>query len=233
MDAVTTAAPGRRHASPATSSRSSRYAALLHDFGKVAVQEKYLRKEKKLYAGQMIAIRQRFAYILKSHRGRPPPDAARALRVRAGHGGRRSRRSTREYQRQRAEVERVLRRRGASANEPTVLEEESFRAFMDLPTRQLREQDEEDFPVEDWAEPPFLSADEVEALSIREGQPNRGRAARRSTSHVHTTYEFLEDPLDRRVPSASRRSPGPITRSSTAPATHDGSRPRTSPCSRG
>ncbi len=43
-----------------------RYAALLHDFGKVAVQEKYLRKGKKLYASQMIAIRQRFAYILKA-----------------------------------------------------------------------------------------------------------------------------------------------------------------------
>ena len=43
-----------------------RYAALLHDFGKVAVQEKFLRKGKKLYASQMIAIRQRFAYILRT-----------------------------------------------------------------------------------------------------------------------------------------------------------------------
>ena len=30
--------------------RELRYASLLHDFGKVAVEEKYLKKEKKLYA---------------------------------------------------------------------------------------------------------------------------------------------------------------------------------------
>ena len=82
-----------------------RYAALLHDFGKVAVQEKYLRKGKKLYATQTIAIRQRFAYILKSieadhlrarlealDSGRSGGDAPRGDRrgVRAGGAPRRS-----------------------------------------------------------------------------------------------------------------------------------------------
>src|ERR1022692_376818 len=37
-----------------------RYAALLHDFGKVAVREEVLVKAKKLYPGQMAILRQRF-----------------------------------------------------------------------------------------------------------------------------------------------------------------------------
>ncbi|HET7747608.1 MAG TPA: GAF domain-containing protein, partial [Vicinamibacteria bacterium] len=43
-----------------------RYASLLHDFGKVGVREKVLIKGKKLYVGEMLLIRQRFAYIRRS-----------------------------------------------------------------------------------------------------------------------------------------------------------------------
>ncbi len=46
--------------------RELRYAGLLHDFGKVGVREKILVKGKKLYSGQMNAIRQRFAYVDKA-----------------------------------------------------------------------------------------------------------------------------------------------------------------------
>src|SRR5262249_53443149 len=42
-----------------------RYAALLHDFGKVGVREEVLVKAKKLYPLQMDIVRQRFAYIRK------------------------------------------------------------------------------------------------------------------------------------------------------------------------
>jgi HD-GYP domain-containing protein (c-di-GMP phosphodiesterase class II) len=165
-----------------------RYAALLHDFGKVAVQEKYLRKKNKLYAGQMIAIRQRFAYILKSiesdhlrkqlalrDSGRATAAALAALDA--------------EYQGKRADVER-LRDAVGHANKPTVTAEENFSAFVDLPTRELGKKDEEDFPVEDWAEPPFLSAAEVEALSIVKGSLT-AEEKEKIDEHVQRTYEFL------------------------------------------
>ena len=42
--------------------RELRYAALLHDFGKVGVREEVLRKSKKLYPLQMELVRQRFKY---------------------------------------------------------------------------------------------------------------------------------------------------------------------------
>jgi HD-GYP domain-containing protein (c-di-GMP phosphodiesterase class II) len=167
-----------------------RYAALLHDFGKVAVQEKYLRKEKKLYAAQQIAIRQRFAYILRSIEA----DHLRA-RLQALESGRTGADHLAaidaEYARRRAEAERVLQV-VMSANEPTVVEEESFRAIMDLPTRRFASFDEEvKFPVEAWAEGPFLSAEEVEVLSIRKGSLSEEQRLR-IQSHVSHTYEFLQ-----------------------------------------
>jgi HD-GYP domain-containing protein (c-di-GMP phosphodiesterase class II) len=166
-----------------------RYAALLHDFGKVAVKERFLCKEKKLYASQRIAIRQRFAYILKcieaehlreqlemQGSGRATAAAVSALEA--------------KYQRRRDEATRLLRA-VERANEPTVVSEESFSAFRDLPTRPLDGNDEEEgFPVEGWAEPPFLSSAEVEALSVRKGSLTPEEKDR-INEHVQRSYEFL------------------------------------------
>jgi len=167
-----------------------RYAALLHDFGKVAVQEKYLRKGKKLYASQTIAIRQRFAYILKSIEA--DHLRARLQALESGRsGGDHLAAIDAEYARRRAEAERVLRL-VRSANEPTVVEEESFRAVMNLPSRPFASfEEQEDFPVEAWAEGPFLSREEVEVLSIRRGSLS-DKERRRIESHVSHTYEFLQ-----------------------------------------
>ena len=43
--------------------REIRYAALLHDFGKVGVREHVLRKEKKLHHAEMRAVEQRFLHV--------------------------------------------------------------------------------------------------------------------------------------------------------------------------
>jgi len=166
-----------------------RYAALLHDFGKVAVKERFLCKQKKLYASQMIAIRQRFAYILKcieaehlreqlemQGSGRATAAAVSALEA--------------KYQRKRDEATRLLRA-VESANEPTVVSEESFSTFRELPTRPLDGNDEEEgFPVEGWAEPPFLSSAEAEALSVRKGSLTPEEKDR-INEHVQRSYEFL------------------------------------------
>ncbi len=103
----------------------------------------------------MIAVRQRFAYILKAidvehlrrhgspsgTPGRPASEALAALDV--------------EYQRRRAEIER-LRDAVKHANEPTVTAKESASAFANLSPRRFTDNDEEErFPVEDWAAGPL------------------------------------------------------------------------------
>ncbi len=167
-----------------------RYAALLHDFGKVAVQEKYLRKGKKLYASQAIAIRQRFAYILKAieadhlrarlaalEAGQASPEGLAALDA--------------EFQRRHAAAEGVLKL-VLRANEPTVVEEDGFRALTSLETRRFASFEAlEQFPVEDWAQGPYLSQDELDVLSIRKGSLS-GAERRSIESHVQHTYEFLQ-----------------------------------------
>jgi HD-GYP domain-containing protein (c-di-GMP phosphodiesterase class II) len=165
-----------------------RYAGLLHDFGKVAVQEKVLGKRKKLYATRMVAVRQRFAFILKAIEAdhlrarlealerNAGPDELAALDVAFG--------------RKHADAERLLQA-VRHANEPTVVEAESFSALMNLPPRPFPDHDAEDaFPVENWAVEPYLSGAEVEALSIRKGTLTRAER-REIESHVSHTYEFL------------------------------------------
>jgi HD-GYP domain-containing protein (c-di-GMP phosphodiesterase class II) len=167
-----------------------RYAALLHDFGKVAVQEKYLRKGKKLYASQMIAIRQRFAYILKSIEAEHLRAQLEALES-GRSGADRLAAIDAEYARRRNEAERVLRL-VLSANEPTVVEEEAFRTIMNLPTRPFASfEEQQEFPAEAWAEGPFLSAEEVEVLSIRKGSLS-DEERRRIEDHVSETFKFLQ-----------------------------------------
>lgn len=45
--------------------RELRYAALLHDFGKVGVREKVLVKQKKLYGHDLAILRQRFEMLMQ------------------------------------------------------------------------------------------------------------------------------------------------------------------------
>lgn len=54
--------PLRRIAFSADQLREIRYAALLHDFGKVGVREHVLRKEKKLHHADMLLLEHRFKY---------------------------------------------------------------------------------------------------------------------------------------------------------------------------
>jgi response regulator RpfG family c-di-GMP phosphodiesterase len=166
-----------------------RYAGLLHDFGKIAVQEKYLRKGKKLYANQWLAIRQRFAYILRSIEA----DHLRA-RLAALESGRATPEHLAdlesEFERRRQEAQRVLEL-VKDANEPTVVEEERFRAVTNLPARSLTFTELVEFPVEGWAEGPFLTEGEVEALAIRKGSLSDAERDE-INSHVTHTYRFLQ-----------------------------------------
>jgi HD-GYP domain-containing protein (c-di-GMP phosphodiesterase class II) len=159
-----------------------RYASLLHDFGKVGVREKVLIKGKKLYVGELNLIRQRFAYIKRS---------LEADHLRAKFEQLQSGRATadllatldRDYEQRVAEVDETLRRI-AQANEPSLLEEENFRALMDLPTRWFLD-------VEGNRQP-FLTPSELQALSIRKGSLS-DQERNEIESHVTHTYRFLSE----------------------------------------
>lgn len=157
-----------------------RYASLLHDFGKVGVREKVLIKGKKLYVGEIMLIRQRFAYIKRTLEAEHlraklarlesgPCDAALLAEMDRAH-----------LERQ-AEVDGLLRL-VQHANEPVVREEENFRVLMDLPARQ--------FVDLDGNRQPFLTAEELDALAISRGSLSLAER-RQIESHVTHTYRFL------------------------------------------
>ena len=159
-----------------------RYASLLHDFGKVGVREKVLIKGKKLYVGEMLLLRQRFAYIKRTME-------AEHLRCKVDQllAGQASRELLTEmdqaYQERQEDIDQILRM-VLQANEPTILEEESFRALMDLPNRSFSDMD--------GNRQPFLTPNEVSALSIRRGSLSE-KERREIESHVSHTYRFLSE----------------------------------------
>ena len=162
--------------------RELRYAALLHDFGKVGVREKVLIKSKKLYYGQIRAVEQRFAFIGKSLEaehlrrklelatsGRPALDAEIAA-------------LDAEYAQQRAELERLLEA-VLKANEPSVLERETLGAVLELAEAHVRRL------ARAGAALPHASTSS-QALSIRKGSLSEEERLE-IESHVSHTYEFL------------------------------------------
>ncbi len=158
-----------------------RYASLLHDFGKVGVREKVLIKGKKLYVGEMLLIRQRIAYIKRSLEAEH--FRAKADQVLAGAAPELVAQMDRDYELRREEVDNILKMI-SQANEPTILEEDSFRALMDLPNRSYLDMD--------GNRQPFLSPNEVQALSIRRGSLSE-KERREIESHVTHTFRFLAE----------------------------------------
>jgi HD-GYP domain-containing protein (c-di-GMP phosphodiesterase class II) len=161
--------------------RELRYAALLHDFGKVGVREKVLIKSKKLYYGQIRTVELRFAFIAKSleaehlrrklelvSSGRAAsPEVMAALDA--------------EHAEKQADVARLFQA-VLTANEPSVLERDTLGAVRELANRKFV----------DWhgQEQPFLSERELAALSIRKGSLS-DEERQEIESHVSHTYEFL------------------------------------------
>ncbi|HEU0106935.1 MAG TPA: HD domain-containing phosphohydrolase [Vicinamibacteria bacterium] len=159
-----------------------RYASLLHDFGKVGVREKVLIKGKKLYVGEMLLIKQRFAYIKRTLEAEHM--RAKLEQIQSGQTSRDLLVDMdRAYETQREEVDALLRM-VTQANEPTILEEESFRALMDLTGRS--------FADAEGSRQPFLTPNEVAALSIRKGSLSE-KERREIESHVTHTFRFLSE----------------------------------------
>jgi hypothetical protein len=175
-----------------------RYASLLHDFGKVGVREKVLIKGKKLYVGEMHLIRQRFAFIKRTLEAEHM--RAKLEQVLGGRGAPQllAEMDTAHESRQR-EIDQIVRML-LQANEPTILEEESLRALIDLPNRTFADMD--------GNRQPFLTPNEFQALSIRRGSLSE-KERREIESHV--THTPREDGRHRLSPQARRgRHPDPV-----------------------
>ncbi|WP_373536717.1 HD domain-containing phosphohydrolase [Microcoleus sp.] len=169
-----------------------RYAALLHDFGKIGVPEAVLTKQKKLYPAQLEIIRHRFGlaqrtmemecvqskykYLLEhsAYRKHPSeePECVQCQQIEQLDT------KLAEAKTRLAQYWEIL----IEANEPHILAEE--------PLAQLREISGQTYQDIDGAVKPLLTPDEIVQLMVSRGNLT---AAERSAieSHVTHTYEFL------------------------------------------
>jgi hypothetical protein len=178
-----------------------RYASKLHDFGKVGVPEKILKKENKLLASELKAIEMRLAYrakMLEAEHLRRKLEGIDSKRLSAAQLAALDARYAEECR----EIDRVLSL-VRLANEPRIEEdhgveevEAMFQALEALPVRGFNDswKLEQELPLDEWATGPFLSKRERAALLIRKGSlTDEERLDPREgiNSHVQHTYEFL------------------------------------------
>lgn len=162
--------------------KEMRYAALLHDFGKVGVRENVLVKSKKLYPFQVELIRQRFEYMKKAWEAEHFRSKFNLLRS-AG---------IENFEAQFAPLETAFENRLRSldhyyefilqSNEPTVLPHGNFDKLLRIASDQEL--------IAPGAQGPLLSGEEIQFLSIRKGNLN-DRERSEIQSHVTHTFLFL------------------------------------------
>jgi len=159
-----------------------RYAALLHDFGKVGVREEVLVKAKKLYPLQLELLRQRFDYIRKEAEASTVRRKLQAfLEDDRGHALTEVARLTEDFEQRLRRIEEFLQLI-VDANEPTLLEENK--------SRKLREIAQQSFIDARGIERPYLNPDEVRLLSIPKGSLDAAERLQ-IESHVIHTFNFL------------------------------------------
>jgi len=159
-----------------------RYAALLHDFGKVGVREEVLVKAKKLYPGQLDVIKKRFLYAkklveLEGYR--------KKLDYILRNGNQRYEEVFAALNEEKEQqwkllddfLSHVLR-----ANEPTVLPADTSEKLKEIAR----------WTLEGLAEPiePLLGSEELRLLRIPQGSLNAEERLQ-IESHVIHTYRFL------------------------------------------
>ena len=159
-----------------------RYAALLHDFGKVGVREEVLVKAKKLYPLQLDVLRQRFDYIRKETEA---GNVRRKLQVYLerdrGDALTEIARLSEDFDQRLKRIEEYLQFI-IEANEPTLLEQHQF--------QKLREISQQSFLDPRGIERPYLNPGEIKLLSIPKGSLDPSERLE-IESHVIHTFNFL------------------------------------------
>jgi HD-GYP domain-containing protein (c-di-GMP phosphodiesterase class II) len=159
-----------------------RYAALLHDFGKVSVKEEVLVKEKKLYPAQLTVVQTRFDYVRKELEARFEKQKLDAV-LRAGP----ERAQIEIEQLDRELFEKLAELDDAfqfvlQANEPTVLPEGNFDRLIDIGRFT--------FPDPRGLQRNLLTAEEIRFLSIPQGSLDP-MERQQIESHVVHSFNFL------------------------------------------
>jgi HD-GYP domain-containing protein (c-di-GMP phosphodiesterase class II) len=160
--------------------RELRYAAFLHDFGKVAVTEKVLRKAKKLHHSRLDLVRQRFKTIQRTVEAQylrrmldqllakeATPEEVERLRGDLEH---------------RLEVVERARRAVEEANIPTVTHHSAFQLIEELGTVT--------YDDVDGSPRSYLDPDEIVSLTVSRGTLTEVER-REIETHVNHTYDFL------------------------------------------
>ena len=162
--------------------REIRYAALLHDFGKIGVREEVLVKADKLYPHQRENLELRFDFVRRTiesdfHKKRfelAAPSGAAIVSAALAEEEKR-------YRQALAEVDEI-QQFCLTCNKPTVLEQGGFERLQEIQKRVFRGPNDQPLP--------FLSPAESSALSIRRGSLSPEERLQ-IESHVTHTYNFL------------------------------------------
>jgi HD-GYP domain-containing protein (c-di-GMP phosphodiesterase class II) len=176
-----------------------RYAALLHDFGKVGVREEVLVKAKKLYPLHLVRVLDRFDYIRRDIEARIAEQKVEALlSLSRRQAAERLRLLDEESRRLRGELDRFADFI-AKANEPTLLPSWDFEVLTEIAQKTYRDPR--------GTERPYLSAEEVRFLSIPRGSLDADER-RQIESHVVHSFNFLAQipwtPEFRAIPEIAR-----------------------------
>jgi len=176
-----------------------RYAALLHDFGKVGVREEVLVKAKKLHPQHLVRVLDRFDYIRRDIEARIAEQKVEALiSLSKKQSAERLRLLDEESRRLRGELDRCAQFI-AKANEPTLLPSWDFDVLTEIAQKTYRDAR--------GTERPYLSAEEVRFLSIPRGSLDEDER-RQIESHVVHSYNFLAQipwtPEFRAIPEIAR-----------------------------
>jgi HD-GYP domain-containing protein (c-di-GMP phosphodiesterase class II) len=168
-----------------------RYAALLHDFGKVGVREDVLIKAKKLYPMQIDVIAGRFDYLYKEMEARMEREKVRLLlELDRPEALARIAALEEEYRLRRAQVEggfeAVLK-----ANEPTLLPEREFDRIFEIARHTYRDPR--------GVEKPILTPEEVRFLSIPKGSLSSEERLQIESHVVHSFNFLLQIPWTKQI----------------------------------
>jgi response regulator RpfG family c-di-GMP phosphodiesterase len=168
-----------------------RYAALLHDFGKVGVREEVLVKAKKLYPTQMDIVAHRFDYLQKDLEASLEREKFRLLlELDRDEALMRIAALEEQHRLRRREIETAFDL-VVQSNEPTVLPAGQFDRLFEIARQTYRDPR--------GIERPVLTQDEVRFLSIPQGSLNSDERAQIEAHVVHSFNFLLQIPWTKEI----------------------------------
>jgi HD-GYP domain-containing protein (c-di-GMP phosphodiesterase class II) len=177
-----------------------RYAALLHDFGKIGVPEAILNKEKKLYGENLELIRQRFAIAQRTAEMECAQQKFRYLIEHPRHWHQKQNSSCPHCQHL-ANSDRQLEKTIAqlnyhlklieTLNEPFAIASKDFQASLEELEAELLKLSQYTYRDIDGRDKPLLTQTEIEQLKLPRGNLTIYERTEME-SHVSQTYEFLK-----------------------------------------